>query len=346
MQDLQLKNEHLDAQIRTINEKIMRSDEQIQHYGSALEEVARQVESSNRYTANQLYNQNLQLQNSAIRGAPQEGPTLSKIINKSELGELRKDFLLLVQEISNDKLDVLREIGNLNTQVKSKIDALAWHARCLNLVTVNQIQEALTLFKRSLLPSDNAQIRNVYIKMMDHRSSAIIHLSALLRTEALQEKMTLTGNKNQSSQEQSELPDNTTVQRRLYQLLSIIEPILLNDENVIKGINSGLPDIFCEMLIFQSQNLQNIQRNIMSLNPDAQQLSMPQYLKVLVRCLTSMLRNEQTVDRILQSNNCRPLMALTKIMKLSREEEVIANSLKIIRYCIKDESVSCQFISH
>lgn len=196
MQDLQLKNEHLDAQIRTINEKIMRSDEQMQHYGSALEEVARQVESSNRFTANQLYNQNLQLQNSAIRGAPQEGPTLSKIINKSELGELRKDFLLLVQEISNDKLDVLREVGNLNTQVKSKIDALSWHARCLNLVTVNQIQEALTLFKRSLLPSDNAQIRNVYIKMMDHRSSAIIHLSTLLRTEALQEKMTLTGNKN------------------------------------------------------------------------------------------------------------------------------------------------------
>ena len=41
--------------------------------------------------------------------------------------------------ISNDKLDILREVGNLNTQVKSKIDALSWHARCLNLVTVNQI---------------------------------------------------------------------------------------------------------------------------------------------------------------------------------------------------------------
>ena len=33
-------------------------------------------------------------------------------------------------------------------------------------------------------------------------------------------------------------------------------------------------------------------------------------------------------------------MALVKIMKFVREEELIANSLKILRYCIKDESVS------
>lgn len=31
-------------------------------------------------------------------------------------------------------------------------------------------------------------------------------------------------------------------------------------------------------------------------------------------------------------------MALVKIMKFSREEEVVANGLKIIRYCIKDEN--------
>jgi len=33
-------------------------------------------------------------------------------------------------------------------------------------------------------------------------------------------------------------------------------------------------------------------------------------------------------------------MAIVKIMKFAREEEIVANSLKIIRYCIKEENVS------
>ena len=30
-------------------------------------------------------------------------------------------------------------------------------------------------------------------------------------------------------------------------------------------------------------------------------------------------------------------MALTQVMRFSREEEMVANSLKIIRYCVKEE---------
>lgn len=33
-------------------------------------------------------------------------------------------------------------------------------------------------------------------------------------------------------------------------------------------------------------------------------------------------------------------MAIVKIMKFSREEEVVANCLKIIRYCVREENVS------
>jgi len=53
------------------------------------------------------------------------------------------------------------------------------------------VQEALVAFKKSLLPTDNNNVRNGYIKMKDHRSQAIVHLVGILRTEALQEKMTL-----------------------------------------------------------------------------------------------------------------------------------------------------------
>jgi len=33
----------------------------MQHYGEAIEEIAKQVESANRFTANKLYNQDLKL---------------------------------------------------------------------------------------------------------------------------------------------------------------------------------------------------------------------------------------------------------------------------------------------
>jgi len=50
----------------------------------------------------------------------------------------------------------------------------------------------------------------------------------------------------------SEPTENNQLQTRIYQLLSIIEPIILNDENVIKALNTGLIDTFSEMLVFQS----------------------------------------------------------------------------------------------
>ena len=54
--------------------------------------------------------------------------------------------------------------------------------------------------------------------------------------------MTLTGS--------GENTDNSIVQRKLFQLLNILEPLMLNDENVIVGINAGLIEILGEMLIF------------------------------------------------------------------------------------------------
>ena len=110
------------------------------------------------------------------------------------------------------------------------------------------------------MPADNPPVRNAYVKMMDHRSQAVIQLSSIIRTEALQEKMTLTSSKNFGSNmsNRDDKPDNGAVQRKLFQLLSIIEPILLNDENVGKAINNNFVDTLNEMLIFQSQNLMTI----------------------------------------------------------------------------------------
>ena len=125
-------------------------------------------------------------------------------------------------------------------------------------MSLNQVQEALLLFKKSLLPTDNIDIRNAYIKMRDHGSQAIVILVGNLRAETLQEKMTLRSSETSLPTIGAEGPlfrngraDNAVVQRKIFQLLSIMEPLLLNDESVIKALNAGLTETLSEMLIFQ-----------------------------------------------------------------------------------------------
>lgn len=245
----------------------------------------------------------------------------------------------------------MREFSIDRTYIKMKIDALAWHARCLPVLKSNQVLDALTLFKNSVLPNDKPQVRNAYIKMMDHGSNAIVQLTNIIKAESLQEKMTVNGPTSMKSSADGRVSgmgmnqdyddrggQNAHVQRRLYQLLSIAEPLLLNDENVVKAINSSFIDLLSDMLLFQNSNLNNIQKKINMNDASAKEIHTPQYLKVLMRCLTSMLRNEATVETLLSHLNCRPLMAIVGIMKFSREEELVANGLKIIRYSIRDET--------
>eukprot|EP00356_Strombidium_inclinatum_P014202 CAMPEP_0170508192 /NCGR_PEP_ID=MMETSP0208-20121228/61549_1 /TAXON_ID=197538 /ORGANISM="Strombidium inclinatum, Strain S3" /LENGTH=91 /DNA_ID=CAMNT_0010790947 /DNA_START=156 /DNA_END=431 /DNA_ORIENTATION=+ len=76
---------------------------------------------------------------------------------------LKADFLLLISEIHKDKLGQIKEYeeeGVTKLSTRRKLDALAWHGRCLNILTVTQVQEALLLFKKSLVPSDKMIIRN------------------------------------------------------------------------------------------------------------------------------------------------------------------------------------------
>lgn len=136
---------------------------------------------------------------------------------------------MLVKETAVDKLDVLREPGTETHDMKHKIDALGWHARCLPLLKNAQVVDALALFKRALLPADNAAVRNAYLTSTDHNSNAMVAIAAIIKAESLQEKMTV-GNPSpmrqtgqSSSQRQPYDRDmteaetsNANVQRRLF----------------------------------------------------------------------------------------------------------------------------------
>jgi len=212
---------------------------------------------------------------------PTDEKTLAMMLTKPEVQKLTSDLHLLINEYSNDKNDIMRESSNDRFATKAKIDALAWYGRCLCLVTTNQVLDALTLFKKSVLPAENPTIRNAYVKMIDHGSNAAPQLCSIIKTESLNEKLAITGNVRNGNQSRSvahsptqgrgaETPNNElitdfqnqSVQRKLFQLLSIIEPILLNDENTNKAINCNFIETLSDMLIFQSTNLMNIQRKI------------------------------------------------------------------------------------
>jgi len=50
---------------------------------------------------------------------------------------LQADFAHLVTELSNDKHDILRDLGEEPHTIKMKIEALAWHGRVLSLLSVS-----------------------------------------------------------------------------------------------------------------------------------------------------------------------------------------------------------------
>lgn len=54
-----------------------------------------------------------------------------------------------------------------------------------------------------------------------------------------------------------------------------------------------------------------------------------------------MFRSDNSIMKLFQAqSNSRPLVALVSILAFAREEELVANSLKIIKFSIKDEKVS------
>lgn len=51
-----------------------------------------------------------------------------------------------------------------------------------------------------------------------------------------------------------------------------------------------------------------------------------------------MFRSDNSIMKLFQAqSNSRPLVALVSILAFAREEELVANSLKIIKFSIKDE---------
>jgi hypothetical protein len=63
------------------------------------------------------------------------------------------------------------------------------------------------------------------------------------------------------------------------------------------------------------------------------------YFKYLIRCITSALRNEFGVQEFLNTGaNERYLKRVMRVLEEFEEEEIVANSAKIVRLCLRDDA--------
>ena len=52
-------------------------------------------------------------------------------------------------ELAKDKLEIIKDFEPLSPDmVRRKIDALAWHGKCLKIITPHAAQEAVVHFKK------------------------------------------------------------------------------------------------------------------------------------------------------------------------------------------------------
>lgn len=88
---------------------------------------------------------------------------------------------LVLKEIIYEKQNTLRDfdpMGVTKHSIKKKLDAIGWHGRSMDLLSIAQADEAINLFKKSVL--GDADRRNSYINLVDHRSYAIFDIVKIL----------------------------------------------------------------------------------------------------------------------------------------------------------------------
>lgn len=112
-------------------------------------------------------------------------------------------------------------------------------------------------------------------------------------------------------------------------LLSLLEPLLINDLNLERALDLRTIDILI-MLIELPDYVKNASQS--------ESIKLPIYIKYAIRCITSCVRHPEAINQLVL-NVAGTNNVLTLIM-IIRDEEIIANSSKIMRIVLRDEKVS------
>ena len=186
-------------------------------------------------------------------------------------------------EHAQDKIEIIK---NQRESFDNKIEVLGWLARYSEFVTVPMITQVIVTFKELLIPNANPTVRNNYIQAK-HSSHAVLNIVKMVQVL-----------KYKFSEEDGK--------QKLAVMLSILEPAIVNDENVTIAVHLDLVEILQDFMLFTLEEFEN--RSIKKTEtpksikptkgakaPEPQPAidlanNAPLYLKLLIRCLTSCLR--------------------------------------------------------
>ena len=111
---------------------------------------------------------------------------------------------------------------NTDFALKEKLDSIGWLSRSCELVSTVLVQDMVNAFKSTVTPSQNDDLRDKYIKKT-HGSNAVIvtvkRLQQALQVEDIREERIL---------------------NKVHLLLTILEPLVINEENAIKATEAGV----------------------------------------------------------------------------------------------------------
>lgn len=249
------------------------------------------------------------------------------LANNSRLNSLMEEtnklwtfFQKFIDEHAIDRAKIIRSLDNSFTE---KFNAMDWLARYSEFVSPDQISAVVMSFKDMYANNNDPNIRESFI-IHKHNSEAVATLCLMMR--------------NLRAKRETVAVDAETYDTNLTILLSILEPILINDTNLEFLYKLTMVRDLCEY-IFEQQLPSEYQGGGAVL--------IRKHFKFLIRCITSALRNEFGVQEFITSvPGDKYLKRVMRILEEFDEEEIVANTAKIIRLTMRDDAFYDRVISN
>jgi hypothetical protein len=155
-----------------------------------------------------------------------------------------------------------------------KINCMDWLARYAEFITPDQISNVVLAFK-DIYAGNDSQLRDQFINHK-HNSEAIPTVVSMIRN--------LRGKRHSVSLDEETFDQNMCI------LLSILEPLLINDYNLETIFKLQVVKDLCELIYDQPLPSEN--------GTGAKTFRF--YFKYAIRCITSCLRNETGVSEVMR----------------------------------------------
>jgi len=209
-----------------------------------------------------------------------------------------------IQKFTDQRaIDKLQKIKSNESNYTAKLNCLEWLLRYQEYLTGKTIASILEAFKQSIYSSriyDKTAYASVKhsSNIMEQFVKCIREIKAPNLTEELDKVLSDIGTH-----------------------MSILEIALINDQNVDTGISLGLfPELIrCILLLLSTYDPKKCRLEV----------------KYSVRCLAYCFQNPKTPELLLDLP--KGLSTVTSLIESSGDDEIIANCLKIIRTCLRND---------